>query len=161
MNSPAVVGRLERGVRGHRDSFEARQAAWCQATGLRVSTASHRYALRWLPEWRLPEGFDHTGVYYWPRKRIHILLTEPYHSTQRALLALQEMAVEKGGSYAFVVGRAGTGLWFPGPCIPLLIACEWADEFLGWFAADLPEADVVPPNVADKRHGTVLRDGSA
>jgi hypothetical protein len=125
----------------HRSMFETRQAAWCKATGLKVSKARHQSVLRWLPAWQLPSGFDHTGVYYWPRKRLHILLTEPYHSTETALLSLQELAVAKNGTYSFAIGRAGHGLWHPGPCIALLIACEWSDEFLGWFADALPQAE--------------------
>mgnify|MGYP000444484963 CR=1 FL=1 len=125
-------------------NFKKRQAAWCEANGLRPSKAGHQSALRWLPSWHLQIGFDHTDVYYYPRRRIHILLTEPYHSTQEAQLSLQEMAAQKNGTYTCVVGRAGTGLWFPGACIPLLIAVEWADKILSEFAANLPESDVAP-----------------
>lgn len=119
-------------------AFPARQAAWCAATGLRRSRARYTSVLRWLDPYSLPAGFDHTGVYYCPKRRMHILLTEPYHSTERALLALEELARKRGGFYSVAIGLKGTGLWYPGPCIPLLVGSWRAEAAMEIFTTHLP-----------------------
>ena len=150
----AVTGPVERGVGRQRATFETRRAAWCDSMGLRQSNARPTAVLRWLDGYSFPPGFDHTGVYYSPRGRFHLLLTEPYHSTEKALLSIQSTAEARNGEYGFAVGGAGTGLWYPGSCAPLLIAAKWAEWRLEEFAAGLPTADELPPNVRAKRATT-------
>ena len=118
--------------------FLARRAAWCEATGLRPSRARTTSALRWLPESPRPYGFDRTGVYYYPPKNLHILITEPYHSTADALVSLTFLSQQCGAKFSYAVGQRGAGLWYPGHCFALLCAVDWADELLAEFAAALP-----------------------
>ena len=122
--------------------FVVRQENWCKATGMKPSKANPQSVLRWLPSWRYPSGLDQTGVYYWPAKRVHILITEPYHSTDRAIASLMEMAESAGGEFSSCFGAAGSGLWYPGACFPVLVACLWAGEFLPQLAAALPSDGV-------------------
>lgn len=142
----AVCIPLERMVGQQQATFATRRDAWCNAMGLRQSIARPTAVLRWLDGYRFPPGFDHTGVYYSPRGRFHLLLTEPYHSTETALLSIQSIAEARNGEYGFAIGGAGTGLWYPGSCVPLLIAARWAEWRLEEFAAGLPTADELPPN---------------
>lgn len=127
-----------------RTAFQARRDAWCNAMILRRSNARPTAALRWLDEYSLPHGFDHTEVFYSPRDRLHLLLTEPYHSAEKALLSIQEMAADRNGEYGFAVGAKGAGLWYPGACVPLLIAAKRAERRLEEFAAGLPTDDELP-----------------
>ena len=114
-----------------------RKNAWCKATGLRPSRARNRSVLRWLDAYSLPLGFDHTEVYYHPPTGLHIILTEPYHSTGRALLSLRELAEKRGGSFNFAEGKPGTGIWYPCSCMPLLVG-GCTKEMLEVFSALLP-----------------------
>lgn len=141
---PAHVGQVDRGVGRQRtgtELFQLRRDRWCAAVGVQRSRARETAALPWLQKYSMPAGFDHTGVYYWPGGKMHLLLTEPYHSTQKALLSLQALAEEKNAAFSFSVGAAGSGLWFPGPCVALLVAAEGYDYELQCFAAGLPTAD--------------------
>ncbi len=113
--------------------FQTRQAAWCLATGLKPSRVMPNRVLPWLPKWQYPRGFDHTGVYYWPLKRIHVLITEPYHSTAPAKAFLRSI-----GACSLVDGRPGSGLWLPGPCKPLLVGPPGITFSLQWLADNLP-----------------------
>ena len=122
------------------EAFQNRQEWWCKATGLQKSNALSTSVLRWMSDWRYPDGFDHTGIYYWPRKRLHIMITEPYHSTEKALHGLQAMAKERNGTYSFSIGRESTGLWSPGNCVSLLVACDSAGEALEAMGMLLPAA---------------------
>ena len=121
-------------------AFELRRAEWCKRTGLKPSKASARSVLRWFDKWHYPDGFDHTGVYFWPRKNIHILITEPYGSREKALESMRRLAHAHGGSFALALGSSTAGLWFPCNCFSLLIASDWAGEFLESFAMALPES---------------------
>jgi len=136
----ADAGRLERGVRVQRTDFDLRREQWCHAVGVQRSNARSTAVLPWWPRWNNPAGFDHTGLYYWPGGRLHFFLTEPYHSTEKALLSLQALAKARRGAFSFVVGSTGTGLWLPGICIPLLVAAKGKDCELARFAAGLPAA---------------------
>lgn len=142
MSKQELLGLLR--LARQRTAFEARRDAWCNAMGLRQSNAQMTAALRWLDEYRLPHGFDHTEVFYSPRDRLHLLLTEPYHSAERALLSIQKMAAARNGEYGLAIGAKGTGLWYPGACVPLLIAAKWAERRLEEFAAGLPTDDELP-----------------
>jgi hypothetical protein len=123
-------------------AFKGRQANWCERTGLRASRAMHTRALRWLNRQMLPDGFDHTGVYYVPTARTYILLTEPYHSVEPARQALQTQAgLAGGGVFCAVAGPANCGLWFPGPCKPLLVGPVDTKALLHRLAAALPSLD--------------------
>jgi hypothetical protein len=143
MNStelPAVAGPVERGVRRQLTGFELRRDLWCEAVGVQRSRAQQTAVLKWLPRYSALAGFDHTGVYYWPGGKLHFLLTEPYHSTKEALLSLRRLAAERSKDFSFVVGATGAGLWYPGACIPLLVAADGEDYELQCFAAGLPTA---------------------
>ncbi len=107
------------------------------ATGLKISGAKPSSVLPWLDKYTYPPGFDHTGIYYWPSKNIHILITEPYHATDGALSAVKTLSVGKG-IFAHAVGCSIAGLWSPGHCPSLLISVEWAQDFLNRFAGALP-----------------------
>ena len=122
-------------------AFRARRAAWCKATELRHSPARLRKVLPWLPPYSSPKGLDHTAVYYSPRWKFHLLLTEPYHSAELALASVQSFADAYGKGFSYAFGRQGVGLWNPGPCRPLLIAIKGAGVILEEFAARLPAAD--------------------
>lgn len=114
-----------------------RKKAWCKATGLQPSRAKNQTVFRWLYAYSLPLGFDHTYVYYHPPTGLRIMLTEPYHSTGRALLSLRELAEKRGGRFNFAEGKPGTGIWYPGSCMPLLVG-DCTKEMLEVFAALLP-----------------------
>jgi len=137
---PAVGAQVQRGVRRQLTGFELRRDLWCEAVGVQRSRAPQTAVLKWLPRYSAPAGFDHTGVYYWPGGKMHFLLTEPYHSTKEAVRSLRRLAHERSKDFSFVIGPAGTGLWNPGPCIPLLVAADGEDYELQCFAAGLPTA---------------------
>ena len=122
----------------------AREHLWCARTGLRTSSARPSTVIRWFDYWRFPDGFDHTRVYYSPKFRTHIILTEPYHSTEHALFSVQEMAEVRGGDYSFAIGAAGSGIWYPGSCFPLLIARTGFGDLLDSFASLLPTVILEP-----------------
>jgi len=60
---------------------------------------------------------------------------------------MKRLAAIEAKEFSYAVGKAGTGLWNPGSCYALLIACDWAGEFLGLFADALPTNADLPPNV--------------
>jgi len=107
-----------------------RKEAWCKATGLVKSNARYAAALPWVSNYQLPAGFDHTRVYYSKEHKLHVIVTEPYHTAQNALLSLQKLAAHKGKSFAHALGEKGRGLWYPGSCFALLAARAGSEEFL-------------------------------
>ncbi len=118
-----------------------RKKAWCKATGLQPSRAKIQTVFRWLYAHDMPIGFDHTCVFYHPPTGLHIILTEPYHSTGMALLSLRKLAERLSGSFNFAEGKPGTGIWYPGSCMPLLVG-GCTKEMLEVFAALLPNGQV-------------------
>jgi hypothetical protein len=120
--------------------YEERRDAWCKATGLKRSTAHHTRVLKWLPNYRHIDHFDHTQVYYYPPMKIHILVTEPYYTADVPLESLRAFAASVGGEFNFATGDVNRGLWYPGACSTLLISgTHLYTEFLNYFAARLPE----------------------
>ncbi len=131
------ISELFRKANDAMNNVSSRKKAWCKATGLRPSRARNKSVLRWLDAYMLPLGFYHTGVYYHPPTGLHIILTEPYHSTGMALLSLRKLAERLSGSFNFAEGKPGTGIWYPGSCMPLLVG-GCTKEMLEVFAALLP-----------------------
>jgi hypothetical protein len=122
------------------DAVNAREAEWCKATGLRPSKARPDRALQRLPLYSFPVGFDHSFVYYYKPERVHIILTEPYHSVDPALDGLRLHADVYGGGYSTMRGDKGTGIWFPPYTLPLLVSRPGTERLLEKFAAALPRA---------------------
>lgn len=121
-------------------TFKDREDAWCRATGLRRSTARSRAVVSFMRDHESLAGFDHTHVYYWPPGRLYVLLTEPYHSTEDALRSVKMTARKAGKTFSYASGYAARGLWYPGACIPLLIARPGTCAVLKGFLALMPKA---------------------
>lgn len=110
---------------------------WCNVTGLKTSNARQSSVFPWLGKYGpWPIGFDHTSIFYSSLHRIHILVTEPYHSAIDAFIGVKMAAGDH--SFDYVFGREGRGLWFPGECYTLLIAKHGSKEFLKKCASVLP-----------------------
>ena len=124
---------------GHK-AFLSRRDAWCKATGLQVSKARITAALPWVEFYRVPQGFDHTHVFYYPQQSLHVLITEPYHSIETALDSIYSISNEKSKLFSYAIGDAGSGLWYPGSCMPLLLAKHNNSFALRRFANALPTA---------------------
>lgn len=124
----------------HIRAVSERTAAFCAAANLIKSNARPSSVLRWLDKWAFPPGFDHTKVFYSPDKQIHLCITEPYNSTDKALASLRELAAEKGkiNAFSFAVAPQGLGLWNPGDCFPLLVCIEGHSNWLSQVALLLP-----------------------
>lgn len=102
--------------------WQRREESWCKETGLQKSSARPARVLPWLDKYTSPPGFDHTRIYYSPARKLHILITEPYHSTDEAVKSLDRLDKANGeGGYSRAFGKAGTGIWNPGNCLVLLI----------------------------------------
>lgn len=121
------------------NDFKSRQSEWCLKTGLKLSKARNTKVLRWMNEYSLPSRFDHTGIYYCRERKFHLMITEPYHTTSRALKSLAELADSRDGDFCYVLGMPGHGLWYPGHCFSLLIAKIGYYDFLVNAAKILPK----------------------
>lgn len=119
--------------------YERRKEDWLKSTGLRKSNAKHTRVLPWLNKYTLPEGFDHTNVYYYPGGKFHILITEPYYSFVIPMESLSELARKEGKSFSYSFGDDVTGLWYPGNCFAMLVAEKEHGKLLSTFAERLPK----------------------
>lgn len=84
----------------------------------------------------MPTGFDHTEIYYSPERKMHILITEPYHTAQNALMSLMDYS--KGRDFDYVLAEEGTGVWYPGACMALLIGKKGSLNLLEHCSRHLP-----------------------
>lgn len=119
------------------NSFGYRRDIWLRDTGLIKSSASHQKVLRWLNQYTLPGGFDHTEIYYFQHMKFHILITEPYHSTDEALESISKLAESKGKKFSYALGDKDHGLWYPGYCFSLLIGDVQYRDYINFFAERL------------------------
>lgn len=104
-------------------------------TGLQFSKASGMQSMfNWtsydsrsdVGHWshQYPDGFDHTEIFYSKARKLHVLITEPYHETNinRARKAMFDLSEACGKHiYLEAFGEKGRGLWNPGPCLSYLI----------------------------------------
>lgn len=125
------------------EDFEERRCIWLKRTGLKMTNARHTKVLSSFEKYSYPYGFDHTSVYYWPKFKTHILITEPYHEVDTAIKALNDLYEKTDIDYAHVIGRKGCGLWNPPYCIPLIVSriCLGGD-CLQELADALPEVEL-------------------
>ena len=120
------------------EHFNNRRELWYSATGLKYSGARFNKSLPFLDKYIKPSGFDHSCVYYSPEHKLHILITEPYHTAGHALAEVKNLATRAGADFAFSEGSQGSGLWYPGYCFPLLLAKRGTEKLLNFYAQALP-----------------------
>ena len=125
--------------------FQQRRELWYSATGLKYSGARFNKALPFLEKYIKPLEFDHSCVYYSKEHKLHILITEPYHTAGQALSEVKKLASCAGVDFAFATGAHGSGLWYPGSCFTLLLARHGTEKLLEFYAQALPTTvDLVP-----------------
>lgn len=117
--------------------IDARRDAWCHLAGIKKSHARYNRVLPWLNQYVMPHGFDHIEIFYHPQSKTHILLTEPYHTAQKALQSLKVYADGRGFDY--VLAKEGTGVWYPGACMALLVGKNGSLNLLEHCSSMLPE----------------------
>ena len=91
----------------------------------------------WTHKFISPAGFDHTLVMYCPKRKIHVVITEPYEYTSLAAASRVKTSIS-GIPAAIIVCKRGTGIWNPPHCIPVLIGKEKHADSLVEFAKLLP-----------------------
>ncbi len=116
---------------------DKRRMDWCAATGLKRSRASLETAIGWKYKYTAPSGFDHTEIFYFPKKKIYIVLTEPYAESVFSAAA-NVMHDLQSLTLSFVACKKGTGIWNPPHCIPVIIAKDEHKDFLVEIARKLP-----------------------
>ena len=118
--------------------YKDRQDEWLKVTGLKLSNARFSKVLPWMSDCVHPTGFDHTRVYYSPEHKIHILITEPYHTATEALSSLKKLSkCAGGGCFDYAFGGKNRGLWNPGECWSLLVAKTGTKKYLDFLAYSL------------------------
>lgn len=118
--------------------YKDRQDEWLKVTGLKLSNARLNKVLPWLDDYVHPTGFDHTRVYYSPEHKVHILITEPYHTATEALSSLKKLSMcAGGGCFDYSFGEKNRGLWNPGECWSLIVAKQNTKKYLDFLAYSL------------------------
>lgn len=113
---------------------------WLEETGLALSDAglNRVFPGLGLRSWESLAEFDHKKILFAKDCRVHVVLVEPYHTADKAILAAHLEHHERGLGFSHAKGPDGSGIHYPRACHPVIMARSGYQELCDRLAAKLP-----------------------